>query len=203
MGDYAYRKEDKIKRAREETKKQGEKLGLNRFIQLSSISMLVDIWEKDLIQGRRVDYMAQIVLLIKSRKTGIPICIPDLNMKNRTAKKYLKTIEEEMDLKIDRINTLEIIEYLTPDENIHELARKIKEKIGRTRRSPRAEASGILYLIIEDHCIRDDITEVTGISKVTLRKTYREIKEKLDNPDQYKYDYGNIFTRTLKFKEAE
>lgn len=164
---------------------------------IESMSLFREILTEDLVHGRCVNtmYSGCVYLLAKQREPTItPSCLADLCPPSVNETKILRAsrkIQRETEHTVTPISVDELLEsYFEELEFNEKTEEKCVSLLGRCReknivsgKSPRAVAAGLLYisgLLNDEGVSQQQISQLTGMSEITIRNRYKEQADALE-----------------------
>lgn len=182
-----------LKEALSETTRMGAALGLPDDVQKISSMLYRKCMDEDLIPGRSIEGMATACLYASARMEDIPRSLKEMARVSRVSKRRIARaysyINRELGLEIgpadpkqyvDRFaSNIDCISHETKQLS-RELIERIKEEEIHSGKSPTGIAAATLYMagkLCNDEPTQKDISEVSGVTEVTIRERYQDIVE--------------------------
>ncbi len=150
---------------------------------------------KNLLKGRDLKTIFAACLGIAVKEQKIPLAIKDitdeLDVSFKTTKRLMKIIAQNLQIKILPIEISSFIDKFCADLNLSDKVKSKAEKILRkatemgltNRPSPQGTAAGIVYiaaLLNHEHRTQKEVSDVAGVTDVTIRSRYKEIAKELN-----------------------
>ena len=151
--------------------------------------------ERGLVRGRTISAMVGAALYIACRETGASRTLKDIaeigNIKRKDLARIYRLVVMELDLKIPMIDPMKCIVRVANRADLSERTKRIALNImkGVTKsgmsagKDPMGLAASVLYLA----CLRTnesrtqtDIADAAGVTEVTVRNRYKNLKSQLD-----------------------
>jgi transcription initiation factor TFIIB len=152
--------------------------------------------EKGLVQGRTHTTIVAAAVYIAYRETENPRPLLDIatitNVKRKILAKYCRMLMNKLYLKLPAVDLSKCMIRLADMINANERAKRlaaimmneiINEEISAGK-SPMAVAASILYICCKKtgyHTSQRNIARAAGITEVTLRNRFRELKRRMQN----------------------
>ena len=152
--------------------------------------------EKGLVRGRSISALVAAALYAACREAEIPRTLKDIadasNIKKKEISRYYKLLIRELDLQIPVVDPIKCISRIANKAGITErtkrkaieILNKAKEAKITVSKDPMGLAGSALYIaciIHGENKTQEEIAEVAGVTAVTVRNRYRELKELLTN----------------------
>jgi len=170
-------------------------LGLPENIRESAALIYRKCVEKGLIRGRHIESVVAAVLYAICRNYGIPRTLDEIaNIAGAEKKEIGRTyrfIMHELDMKVPLTDPRQYISRfvaaLKLTGKVQEIAVKLLQKaISKglvSGRGPTGVAAAAVYIasaIVGERRTQKEVAEVAGVTEVTIRNRYRELKEELE-----------------------
>jgi transcription initiation factor TFIIB len=154
--------------------------------------------KKQLIRGRLIESVVAAIVYLVCRQANIPKTLDDIAKATRSSKKDIgrayRFIKRALSEKVPLSDPLNYISryasQLNLSEKVAEEAKKIileaKEKGVLSGRGPTGIAAAALYIAaarLGEKKTQKEVAEIAGITEVTIRNRYRELKEQLNIED--------------------
>jgi transcription initiation factor TFIIB len=187
-------KERDLARAFEELRVFSDKLNLSSSIVERAAYIYRKALEKNLIKGRSIDGMITAALYTAIREYDIPRTIKNVAALSRTSVKSVRRdyrlIVEELDLKLPIFDPRRLVSSISRKVGLREktelraieLVKRAEDAGIATGKEPMAVAAAAVYLatrIEPDPKTEKEISAASGLSDVTIRKRYTEIRDVL------------------------
>lgn len=172
-----------------------DKLGLTYSIKEEAAYIYRKAIERRLTLGRSSNSMMAAAIYIASRKNGILRTLQDVSAASDVRMKRLsqsyKSLVIGLGLSMPVLNHYQYISKIANDLNLSEQTKRVAidifnnaQKLKITEgRDPASLAAAMIYLACEikgKRCSQKKISDASGISPVTIRTRYKEIRKKLD-----------------------
>ena len=169
-------------------------LGLQESIRESSAFLYRQCVEKGLIRGRQIESVVSAVVYAICRQYGIPRTLDEIANVAEIPKKEIgrtyRLITQELELKIPLTNPrFYITRFITSlklsgatQEKSIEILSKAMEKGLISGRGPMGVAAAAVYIasvITNERRTQKEVADVAGVTEVTIRNRYRELKKAL------------------------
>ncbi|OIO25456.1 transcription initiation factor IIB [Candidatus Micrarchaeota archaeon CG1_02_55_22] len=170
-------------------------LGLPESIRESSALLYRKCVEKGLIRGRQIESVVSAVIYAICRMYGIPRTLDEISVVAEIPKKEIgrtyRLITQELQLKVPLTNPrFYISRFITAlklsgetQEKSIELLDKAIEKGLISGRGPMGVAAASVYIasvLTGERRTQKEVADVAGVTEVTIRNRYRELKKALD-----------------------
>jgi len=169
-------------------------LGLQESIRESSALLYRRCVEKGLIRGRLIESVVSAVIYAICRQYGIPRTLDEISNVAEIPKKEIgrtyRLITQELELKIPLTNPrFYITRFITAlklsgdtQEKAIEILSRAMEKGLISGRGPMGVAAAAVYIasvITGERRTQKEVADVAGVTEVTIRNRYRELKKAL------------------------
>ncbi len=170
-------------------------LGLQESIRESAALLYRKCVERGLIRGRQIESVVSAVLYAICRQYGIPRTLDEIAVVAEIPKKEIgrtyRLITQELELKIPLTNPrFYISRFITSlnlsgetQERATEILTKALEKGLISGRGPMGVAAAAVYIasvMTGERRTQKEVADVAGVTEVTIRNRYRELKKALD-----------------------
>ncbi|MBI3587673.1 transcription initiation factor IIB [Candidatus Micrarchaeota archaeon] len=170
-------------------------LGLPESIRESGALLYRRCVEKGLIRGRQIESVVSAVLYAICRQYGIPRTLDEIAAVAEIPKKEIgrtyRLITQELDLKVPLTNPrFYISRFITSlklsgetQEKAVDLLDKAIDKGLISGRGPMGVAAAAVYIasvMTGERRTQKEVADVAGVTEVTIRNRYRELKKSLD-----------------------
>lgn len=170
-------------------------LGLQESIRESSALLYRRCVEKGLIRGRQIESVVSAVIYAICRQYGIPRTLDEISNVAEIPKKEIgrtyRLITSELDLKVPLTNPqFYITRFVTSlklsgetQKKAVEILEKALEKGLISGRGPMGVAAAAVYIasvLTGERRTQKEVADVAGVTEVTIRNRYRELKKALD-----------------------
>jgi len=173
-----------------ELKRIASNLNLPDYIQKRVIKLYKEAFKKDLLRGRSIRGMLAASIHLACKEEDIPITLGELLKESavdpKVIKKCFKVLVRELKLSPRVLNPILLIPKFINQLNLDieaenqtiELMKKYMEKKHIWGKDPKGLCAGAMYLVSklrEKKVTQRKISEVTGVTEVTLRSRYKEL----------------------------
>lgn len=178
-----------------ELKRMATHLGLPKRVVESSIMLYKIVFQKGLIKGRSILGMIAACTYYASKNAGIPITLQEYFEKSAInimiLKKCYKILIRELNLKTSVMDPASLIPKYCSELNFSseielrasKLLKSYIEKKSSCGKDPKGFCAGAIYLVAKlknKRVSQKQISEITGVSEVTLRSRYKEMLESVN-----------------------
>lgn len=168
-----------------------DKLGLPDSIVEKTAYIYRKAQQRGLVRGRAISAVLDAAMYIACRELGIPKTLKEIavanNIKRRTLAKSYRLLITELDIKIPIIDSTKCIIKISNTANLNEKTKRkainimydLNRKEVPAGKDPMGIAATVLYiacLYTGEKRTQTDIAQAAGITEVTLRNRYRQIK---------------------------
>lgn len=169
-----------------------DKLGLSDAIMEKTAYIFRKAKERDLIHGRATDAILAAAIYIACREMQSPKTLTDIttitNMKRKVVSREYRLLVNELDMKIPLIDPMKCIAKIANKSNLSEKTKRraicimhdIITKDIFSGKNPMSFAASVLYLAslyIGENKTQADIASAAGVTEVTIRNRYRDLKK--------------------------
>jgi transcription initiation factor TFIIB len=170
-----------------------DKLGLSNAIVEKTAYIYRKAQQRGLVRGRTVSAVLDAALYIACRELGIPKTLKEIavanNIKRKALAKSYRMLISELDIKIPLVDPTKCITKVANKANLNEktmrnaidIMYQLNKKEVPAGKDPMGIAATVLYIACLNTCekrTQTDIARVAGITEVTLRNRYRDIKRR-------------------------
>ena len=168
-----------------------DKLGLPDSIVEKTAYIYRKAQQRGLVRGRAISAVLDAAMYIACRELGIPKTLKEIavanNTKRRTLAKSYRLLITELDIKIPIIDSTKCIIKISNTANLNEKTKRkainimydLNRKEVPAGKDPMGIAATVLYiacLYTGEKRTQTDIAQGAGVTEVTLRNRYRQIK---------------------------
>ena len=168
-----------------------DKLGLPDSIVEKTAYIYRKAQQRGLVRGRVISAVLDAAMYIACRELGIPKTLKEIavanNIKRRTLAKSYRLLITELDIKIPIIDSTKCIIKISNTANLNEKTKRkainimydLNRKEVPAGKDPMGIAATVLYiacLYTGEKRTQTDIAQAAGVTEVTLRNRYRQIK---------------------------
>jgi transcription initiation factor TFIIB len=151
--------------------------------------------ERGLVRGRTISAMIGAAIYIACRETGTSRTLKDIaeigNIKRKDLARIYRIVVMELDLKIPMIDPMKCIVRVANRANLSERTKRMGMSIMKNvtksgisaGKDPMGLAASVLYLAClnsGESKTQTDIAEAAGVTEVTVRNRYKNLKSQLD-----------------------
>jgi transcription initiation factor TFIIB len=170
-------------------------LGLQESIRESAALLYRKCVEKGLIRGRQIESVVSAVLYAICRQYGIPRTLDEISNVAEIPKKEIgrtyRLITQELGIKVPLTNPqFYITRFVTSLKLSGETQKKAVEILEQAMikglisgRGPMGVAAAAVYIasvLTDERRTQKEVADVAGVTEVTIRNRYRELKNALD-----------------------
>ncbi len=170
-------------------------LGLDRKVRELSVQFYKEVLNKRILRGRDVKSIVAATVFLAARFMGEPITLDDVERTSGIPKKQIgrvfRKLKGELDLRIPSLSPGDYIPRFCKESGLSEKAREkafdilseLNTKNYMSGKSPEGIAVSILYIvsiITDENRTQEELAKMAGVTEVTLRNRYKEIKEILN-----------------------
>jgi len=170
-------------------------LGLNESIRESSALLYRKCVEKGLIRGRQIETVVSAVIYAVCRQAGIPRTLDEISREAEIPKKEIgrtyRLVAQELKLKVPLTNPQFYITRFVTELKLGGTTQKkareiLKQAIDQgliSGRGPMGVAAAAVYIasvLTGERRTQKEVADVAGVTEVTIRNRYRELKKALD-----------------------
>ncbi len=170
-------------------------LGLQESIRESAALLYRKCVEKGLIRGRQIESVVSAVLYAICRQYGIPRTLDEISSVAEIPKKEIgrtyRLITQELGIKVPLTNPqFYITRFVTALKLSGETQKKSVEILEQAMikglisgRGPMGVAAAAVYIasvLTDERRTQKEVADVAGVTEVTIRNRYRELKNALD-----------------------
>ncbi|MEM3411812.1 MAG: transcription initiation factor IIB [archaeon] len=175
-------------------------LGLSNNIKEAAAMLYRKAVSKGVIRGRLIEAVVAAIVYMVCRQYGIPRTLEEIAEKTNLSKKDIgrtyRYLKKDLGITMPLSNPIHYIPRFASELNLYgevqERAIKILEEAMKKKlisgRGPTGIAAAAIYIAsvqLGEHRTQKEVAEVAGVTEVTIRNRYRELKEllKLDLPN--------------------
>jgi transcription initiation factor TFIIB len=171
-----------------------DKLGLSDAIIEKTAYIYRKAQERRLVRGRSISAVLSAAIYISCRELGIPRSLDDIaitsNIKRKSIAKCYRLVIYELDIKIPTLDPMKCIAKVANKAVLNEKTKRhaidvmsnVTKKEISAGKNPMGLAATVLYISCiktGEHRTQKDIAEAAGITDVTLRNRFKDLKDKL------------------------
>ena len=173
-----------------------DKLALSNAVVEKAAYIYRKIQERGLIRGRTISGIMAAAVYIACREIGTPYTLRDIaavdNIRRKDIARNYRKMASELDLKFPNVDPMKCISKVANKANLTEntkrqaisIMKEVLENQISAGKDPMGLAASVLYLSClktgEDRT-QAHIAKASGVTEVTLRTRYKELKNKLIN----------------------
>jgi transcription initiation factor TFIIB len=187
--------ERNLRQAFSELDRLKDKLGLSDAAVEKTAYIYRKAQERGLVRGRTISAMVGAAIYIACRETGTSRTLKDIaeigNIKRKDLARIYRIVVMELDLKIPMIDPMKCIVRVANRANLSERTKRMAMSIMKNvtksgisaGKDPMGLAASVLYLACLNSAeskTQTDIAEAAGVTEVTVRNRYKNLKSQLD-----------------------
>jgi transcription initiation factor TFIIB len=187
--------ERNLRQAFSELDRLKDKLGLSDAAVEKTAYIYRKAQERGLVRGRTISAMVGAAIYIACRETGTSRTLKDIaeigNIKRKDLARIYRIVVMELDLKIPMIDPMKCIVRVANRANLSERTKRMAMNIMKNvtksgisaGKDPMGLAASVLYLAClnsGESKTQTDIAEAAGVTEVTVRNRYKNLKSQLD-----------------------
>ncbi|MFW9865010.1 MAG: transcription initiation factor IIB family protein [Candidatus Thorarchaeota archaeon] len=177
-----------------ELKRIGSNLNLPIHVKEEGMRLYIEAFKRKLLRGRSINAMVAACLYLACRAKDIPRTLQEIldesSVKAKDVRRSMSVLVRELNLKTQSTDPVALIpRYISDlglDAEIEGLTNKIliayNSRFSISGKDPKGLCAGAIYLacrIRELEVTQQQIVDVVGVTEVTLRSRYKELKTKL------------------------
>jgi transcription initiation factor TFIIB len=178
-----------------ELKRISTNLNLPNYVKEDAMRLYIEAFKKKLLRGRSINAMVAACLYLACRRKKLPRTLQeitnDASANAKDVRRCYSTLVRELNLSPPSTNPISLIpRYITElglDSEIERLTSKIlnaySTKFSISGKDPKGLCAGALYLacrIKNREVTQQKIVDTVGVTEVTLRSRYKELRDKLN-----------------------
>jgi len=167
-------------------------LNLSRNIRETSALIYRQAVDKNLIRGRSIEGVTSAALYAACRQCGVPRTLNEITSVSRVSKKEIgrtyRFLVRELSLQLPPVSPASYIFRFCSELNLSEdvktksleILEKAKEKELTSGKGPTGVAAAAIYIaaiLCGDKRTQREVSEVVGVTEVTIRNRYKELSE--------------------------
>ncbi len=177
-----------------ELKRIASNLNLPNHVKKAAIRLYIEAFKKKLLRGRSINGMVAACLYFACRERKIPRTLQEIldesaiNAKN--VRRCYRTLIRELNLKAPSTDPISLVPRFVAELGLDAEAEnssinvlnKFISKFSTSGKDPKGLCAGALYLVCKKKQRRisqKEIANIIGVTEVTLRSRYKELKTKL------------------------
>src|SRR5918912_432736 len=184
-----------LRQAFSELDRLKDKLGVSDAVIEKTAYIYRKAQERGLVRGRTISAMVGAALYIACRETGASRTLKDIaetgNIKRKDLARIYRLVVMELDLKIPLVDPQKCIVKISNKANLSERTKRIAMVIMKdvtksgisAGKDPMGLAASVLYLAClntGETKTQTDIADAAGVTEVTVRNRYKNLKSQLD-----------------------
>jgi transcription initiation factor TFIIB len=184
-----------LRQAFSELDRLKDKLGLSDAAVEKTAYIYRKAQERGLVRGRTISAMVGAAIYIACRETGTSRTLKDIaeigNIKRKDLARIYRIVVMELDLKIPMIDPMKCIVRVANRANLSERTKRMAMSIMKNvtksgisaGKDPMGLAASVLYLAClnsGESKTQTDIADAAGVTEVTVRNRYKNLKSQLD-----------------------
>ena len=173
-----------------------DKLALSNAVVEKAAYIYRKIQERGLIRGRTISGIMAAAVYIACREIGTPCTLRDIaavdNIRRKDIARNYRKMASELDLKFPNVDTIKCISKVANKANLSENTKReainIMKEVSENQISAGKDPMGLAASVLYVSCLKTGedrtqayIAKVSGVTEVTLRTRYKELKNKLLN----------------------
>ena len=177
-----------------ELKRISTNLNLPNYVKEDAMRLYIEAFKKKLLRGRSINAMVAACLYLGCRRKEIPRTLQEItneaSAKAKDVRRSYSTLVREMNLNPPSTDPVSLIpRYISElglDSEIEQLTTKIlnsySSNFSISGKDPKGLCAGAIYLacrIKNKELTQQRIVESVGVTEVTLRSRFKELKKKL------------------------
>jgi transcription initiation factor TFIIB len=184
-----------LRQAFSELDRLKDKLGVSDAVIEKTAYIYRKAQERGLVRGRTISAMVGAALYIACRESGASRTLKDIaqigNIKRKDLARIYRLVVMELDMKIPMIDPMKCIVRVANRANLSERTKRVAMNTMRevtksgisAGKDPMGLAASVLYLsclTTGESRTQTDIAEAAGVTEVTVRNRYKNLKSQLD-----------------------
>jgi transcription initiation factor TFIIB len=184
-----------LRQAFSELDRLKDKLGVSEAVIEKTAYVYRKAQERGLVRGRTISAMVGAALYIACRESGTSRTLKDIadigNIKRKDLARIYRLVVMELDLRIPLVDPMKCIVKVANKANLSERTKRIAMGIMRNvsksgmsaGKDPMGLAASVLYLAClntGESRTQTDIAEAAGVTEVTVRNRYKNLRSQLD-----------------------
>jgi transcription initiation factor TFIIB len=173
-----------------------DKLALSNAVVEKAAYIYRKIQERGLIRGRTISGIMAAAVYIACREIGTPYTLRDIaavdNIRRKDIARNYRKVASELDLKFPNVDPIKCISRVANKANLTENTKRqaisIMKEVLENQLSAGKDPMGLAASVLYVSCLKTGedrtqahIAKASGVTEVTLRTRYKELKNKLLN----------------------
>ena len=178
-----------------ELKRISSNLNLPTHVKEDAMRLYIEAFKRKLLRGRSINAMVAACLYLACRRKGVPRTFQEIldeaSVNAKDVRRSFSVLIKELNLKTNSTDPISLIpRYIAElglDAEIERLSTNIlntySSKFSISGKDPKGLCAGAIYLackIKDKGFTQQQIVEAVGVTEVTLRSRYKELKNKLN-----------------------
>jgi transcription initiation factor TFIIB len=170
-------------------------LNLPNYVKEDAMRLYIEAFKKKLLRGRSINAMVAACLYLACRRKKLPRTFQEImneaSVKAKDVRRCYTTLIRELKLNPPSTNPITLIPKYISDLGLNSEIEQVTTKILNIYRSrfsisgkdPKGLCAGAIYLacrLKNKEVTQQQIVQVIGVTEVTLRSRYKELKKKLN-----------------------
>jgi transcription initiation factor TFIIB len=177
-----------------ELKRIGSNLNLPNYVKEEAMRLYIEAFKRKLLRGRSINAMVAACLYVACRKKDMPRTLQEIIEEAQSSAKDVRrsvsTLIREFNIKTQSTDPLSLIPRYISDLGLdseigtltHNILSAYISKFSVSGKDPKGLCAGAIYLacrIRNLEVTQQQIVEAIGVTEVTLRSRYKDLKTKL------------------------
>jgi transcription initiation factor TFIIB len=170
-------------------------LNLPNYVREDAMRLYIEAFKKKLLRGRSINAMVAACLYLACRRKKLPRTLQEIlneaSVNGKEVRRSYTTLIRELKLHPPSTNPVSLIpKYMSDlglDSEIEQLTTKIlntyRKRFSISGKDPKGLCAGAIYLACKlknKEVTQQQIVQVVGITEVTLRSRYKDLRNKLN-----------------------
>ncbi|MBD3343029.1 MAG: transcription initiation factor IIB [Candidatus Lokiarchaeota archaeon] len=177
-----------------ELKRIGSNMDLPDHIKKAAIRLYKEAFKKKLLRGRSINGMVAASLYFACREKRFPRTLQEIleqtSISPKNVRRCYRTLIRELNLKVPSTDPISLIPRfiaelnldIQTEKNTIKILNLYMSKYSTSGKDPKGLCAGALYLVCKiknEKISQKEIANLIGVTEVTLRSRYKELKSKL------------------------